>query len=114
MFICNICKSSLATINLYNKHHKSHKNLGNVEIICLHSNCNVKLTSYQSFQKHIYREHKNTVRDNNYTCKMQNCSFKTFQANLIIKHVKDHLKNLIMEYHVPFLDALEKVKCFII
>lgn len=81
----------MRTITAYNNHQNSHKNLENFDIICLYRNCHAKLTSYQSFQKHISRKHQYADGEGNYLCKLQNCNFQTSNFQLINKHVKSHL-----------------------
>lgn len=91
MFKCNICNCFFPTITAYNSHQKIHRNVGEIEILCLYLNCNAKLTSYESFRKHIYRKHNYVDNEGNYLCKLKDCNFQTTNFALINKHVKNHL-----------------------
>ena len=90
MIVCNICSTSYANINDYNKHQKILSNIPNVTILCKYRGCNKYFDKYVNFVKHIYRMH-NTSKDTTgaqcYVCKKVNCNFKCGKVNIFRKHL---------------------------
>lgn len=90
-FTCNICKSSLLNIGSYDQHQQTHANLGNIQILCLHSSCHAKLTSYKSLRMHVYHYHKDSSSVI-HCCKIKNCNKIFSDLNSLHKHVRAHIK----------------------
>lgn len=94
MIKCNICKYNCASLEIYEKHIRFHRNMKGMKFKCLRMNCKATLRSYTSFVNHIYRHHSNTSKeifDSVVYCSIPDCNFSNNCKKMLFKHIYSHI-----------------------
>ena len=108
MFICHFCNYKAENLKSHLKHRKCHRHLTSF-YRCGYHGCKVKFSTENSLRSHLIRSHKIYVRkleeksticaSNNeakFICTVKICKKEMDSYNVLIRHLKEHMKNGLM------------------
>ena len=120
MFQCAVCQHVSRSLKAYVRHYRFHANLSNITFTCGVTECNRDFRSYNAFNVHTTRIHKEqrfdervarqiSVEDINLVCQLQNCQQNCIDFACLLSHMKSHIDNGY-EISCPFLSCNKKYR----